>query len=335
MLPKRKVKMSKVKEIFDRIFTSSRKEKIKGTFSFLSKEKLKESFSKENVKRVSLDMILLLIACSFGCFSIVSVMIPNGMTIGGMTGVARIIQNFTGMEFSILLYGLSFIVLILVIIFLGFKEAKKILLLTIMYPAIMMVFEKLDFRLLETKDILLAAVFCGVFSGLCIGIVFWRGYAFSGSDAIAKILRRKLFPQISQSKIMLVIDAVIIISSAFIFGRNIALYALITQVVIAKTIDAVMYGFESKIVQLEIITRKREEISRYILDNVNRGASSHPITGEYSGEEYTKIRVLCSPRESIVVRRHIAKIDPRAFVTVIQVDNAWGAGRGFKDIDNE
>ena len=50
------------------------------------------------------------------------------------------------------------------------------------------------------------------------------------------------------------------------------------------------------------------------------------------GKPEDQLRLLCSPRESISVKRGIAKIDPEAFVTLMQVDSVWGFGKGFGDI---
>ncbi|MEG0292556.1 MAG: YitT family protein [Anaerovoracaceae bacterium] len=298
--------------------------------------KVKEKINKTKVKEFLVDMILLFIACSAGAFSTVSVMIPNGLTSGGLTGIVRLLHHAIPIDFSTLYYCASFLIVITVAIVLGIKESRKILLLTVMYPTVLKLFEMLDVEFLQEKDILLAAVFCGVFSGLCAGIVFWRGYCFSGTDAIAKIIRKKMLPHVSQSKIMLSIDAIVIVCSAYLFGRNIALYALITQVVISKTIDTVMFGLESKIVQMEIITKsKKDEIASYIMEEIGRGVSSEKVTGMYTLEVYAKLRVMCSPRESIVIKKHLQSIDENVFVTVIQADSVWGNGKGFKSIDEE
>ena len=302
-------------------------------------DKLKEwknqTFTKKNVKAFSMDFVVLLIACSISAFAIVGVMIPNGLTSGGITGIARILQKFVDVEFSILYYGLSLIVVVLIAIFLGWREVKKILLLSIMYPAVLFVFEQMNIELLEEKDILLAAVFCGVFTGAFIGLVFWRGYASAGTDGLAKVVRKKLLPGVGMSKILLGIDTIIIISSAFIYGRNIALYALITQVIITKTADVVMYGFESKVVQLTIITSKYEEITEYIMKDLNRGVSSVEIKGEYTGRKMRQVNLICSPRESALVKKQLAQIDSGAFVTVTRLETVWGVGRGFSDIDKD
>jgi len=294
-----------------------------------------KKINKEAVKSFSIDFVFLFIACAIGAFSVTAVLIPNGLTSGGLTGIVRMTQSFLPfpVDFSILFYSGSFLLLIFVTATIGIKETRKILLLSILYPTVLLLFEKLNFNLLEEKDIILAAIFCGVFGGACSGIVLWRGYAFCGTDAIAKVVKKKWLPNISISQILLMIDAAIIIGSAFVFGRNIALYALVTQVILAKTIDVILYGVESKVVQLEIITNKSEEVTEYIMNEIGRGVSESLITGAYTRAERKKLVTLCSPRESILIKKFIAQTDKRAFVAVIHVTSVWGKGEGFSDID--
>lgn len=289
---------------------------------------------KHKVKDFSIDFFVLLAACCISSFSVVSVMIPNGLTSGGLTGIVRIVQNFVPVDFSILYYCGVAIILLLVLVFLGWKEVKKMLLLSIMYPTVLMIFEHIPFQLLEEKDIILAAVFCGVFSGTYVGLVFWRGYASAGSEAIAKIFKKKLFPTMSMSKMLLVVDAIIIVTSAFVYGRNIAMYALITQVIVTKMAETVMYGFASKVVQLKIITHKADGIIQYVLEDLERGVSSIDITGEYTQKPFKQLTVFCSLRESHLIKKKIAAIDPKAFVTVTKVEAVWGHGKGFDDLDS-
>ncbi len=137
------------------------------------------------------------------------------------------------------------------------------------------------------------------------------------------------------SQILLVIDACVIIGSGFLFGRNIALYALVTQVIFSKTVDTVMYGFDTQAVQLEIITSKHDEVSDYIMKDINRGVTNVTVTGAYTKTAREKIVTICSPRESVLIKKFVAKNDPDAFVTVIHVDTVWGNGEGFSDISKE
>lgn len=291
--------------------------------------------NKIKAKQVAIDLVFLVAACCMGAFSTVGVLLPNGLTTGGLTGIVRIVQQAIPLNFSVLYYGCSAVILIAVAVFLGLREVRKILLLTILYPAVLLVFEWMDFHLLEEKDVILAAIFCGVFSGICNGTVFWRGYSFSGTDAIAKIIRKKICPQYGLSKILLVIDGCVIIVSAFIFGRNIALYALVTQVIITRMVDIVIYGFETKIVKLQIITNEESTICQYIMEELERGVSRTVIRGEYTKTDRAQLDCLCSPRESILIRRKVAELDAQALVTVQSVEAVWGAGSGFTDLDQE
>ena len=238
-------------------------------------------------------------------------------------------------DFSILFYSGSFIVLLLVAVLLGIREARKILVLSVMYPTVLFIFEHIDIQLLEEGDVLLAAVYCGLFTGIHVGLMLWRGYATADTDAIAKIMNRRLLPGVSISKLLLMIDAVIIISSAFVYGRNIALYALITQVILTKTAEFVVYGFESKIVQLNIITNKHEELRRYIIEEMERGVSAVTVKGGYTDTDMVQLMLLCTPGESFHLKRKIAELDHGAFVTITRVEDVWGYGRGFSDIRKE
>ena len=295
----------------------------------------KTGITRQKIKELSADFAVLLAACCISSFSTVAVMIPNGLTSGGLTGIVRIMQNFIDADFSVLYYGCTGVVLIMVIIFLGWREFRKILMLSVMYPAVLFLFEQLNFQLLEERDVILAAVFCGVLSGTYIGLVFWKGYASAGTEAIARIIRKKLCPDLSMSRILLCVDAAIIVFSAFVFGRNIAMYALITQVIITRVSEMIIYGFTGKVVQLSIITSEHEGIKKYILEDLDRGVSSIRVTGEYTQTEFMELTVMCSLRESVLIRKKIAVLDPDAFVVVTKVEAVWGHGKGFSDIDKD
>ncbi len=296
---------------------------------------MKEKIRKINLKRLWLDVLFIIIGCSINAFSTIGILISNGLTSGGTTGMVRIVQSFLPINFSIIYYVFALAILIACALLLGLKEARKILLMTIMYPSILFIFEHFHFSLLEEKDLFLAAIYCGVFGGICSGLVFSRGYSFGGTDTIAKIIQKKMMPHVGLSQILLVIDTCVIIGSGFLFGRNIALYALVTQIIFSKTVDFVMYGFETKFVQLEIITSKHDEIADYITNDISRSVTNVIVTGEYSKAEWKKIVTICSPRESVLIKRFVAKIDDRAFVTVARMDTVWGQGEGFNDILKE
>ena len=301
-----------------------------------SDEIKKKRFNKKSVKDFLFDFMIIVIGCISGGFSSIAIMLPNGLTSGGITGISRIIMNYCDISFSVLYYVAALTVLILCFFVLGKKEAGNIVLLTILYPSIMFVMEHIpNLILLEETDMTLASVYCGVFGGLSSGLVFSRGYSFGGTDTIAKMIKKKFLPQIDLSKILMVLDACIIIGSGLVYGRNIALYALITTVISTKVIEFVMFGLETKIVKMEIISKEYNEIAQYIMTDLERGVTIDTVVGAYTGTERKRLVVFCSPRESVKVKQFVAKLDDQAMITIIHVDNIWGVGTGFKAIGKE
>ena len=67
---------------------------------------------------------LALLAVVIGSLGTVGIMIPNGLTFGGITGISRIIQKLTGLNYSMVYYVLAALVLLIVWSFLGFREVR-------------------------------------------------------------------------------------------------------------------------------------------------------------------------------------------------------------------
>ena len=257
---------------------------------------------------------------------------PNGLSTGGIVGLIRILQNYTHMSFSIMYYVAAAIVLIILFFSLGFKSMRRAILVSAVYPTVTLLVEHLDITLLEEKDLILASIFCGILQGIGIGIVAWRGYMFPGTDGLAKAIRKNLLPHIPQSSIMSVLDLSTIIASIFVFDRNIALYAIVTQILITRSMNLVMYGMSPTLVQLEIITTKKDEIVEYIFSELHRGVTVTQVTGEYTQKQYSELRLLCSAREVTKFRSKLSEIDPNAFVTLHEINSVWGVGDGFQKI---
>ena len=75
---------------------------------------LKKAENKKTANTV-LDVVFLIIACMTGAFSTTAVMIPNGLTCGGLTGIVRILQSFMEINFSVMYYALAIVIWIVVI----------------------------------------------------------------------------------------------------------------------------------------------------------------------------------------------------------------------------
>lgn len=279
------------------------------------------------------DFITVTLGCVLTAFAITSILKPNGLITGGITGISIILEKFIFIKYTYIYYALSVFILIISWATMGKKEALKIITLSISFPLILIELENLKFTFIQ-NDMLLSSVYFGIIYGVGIGLVVKRGFSFGGTDTIARILYKKVLNFVSLSQILLGIDGLIIAISAIIYGKNIALYAIISQIITTKAIDAVIFGFSSKRVQIEIISDRHEEITEYILNKIARGVTSYEVKGGYKKEKRLKLQTICSPRESMLIKRFITQIDPEAFVNVIAIASVWG-GVGFDKLVDE
>ena len=286
------------------------------------------------IKELVIDVLFVIIGCILLAFAITAILEPNQLMTGGITGLALMIDNITGINYTILYYLMSLIILLTTYLTLGKNEAKKIILLSLLFPAVLILFGKLNFKLIE-DDMFLAAVYYGIIGGAGVGLILKRGYSTGGTDSLGKIIHKKKYPFVSVNQIITFIDIIIIIASIFVFDIRVALYAILTQLVLLKSVETVLYGLSPKLVKLEIISNFDKEISDFIIQDIKRGVSKYSIVGGYSNITKMKVITICSPRESLVIKNFIAEIDERAFVNVLPVMSVWGEGLGFRKITEE
>ena len=252
------------------------------------------------------ETLIVLTSAFFGSSVQIFVMIPNGMTSGGMPGIARLITHFLPVSYSLVYYTLSMVVLVIAWITMGKGEVKRIVALGFAYPIMLFIFEHIDYEFLDSPDPFLAAILIGLFYGIATGVGYIGGYSSGGTDTLARVVKFKLFNHLRTGDIQMAMDVAIIAISAFVFDTNIAMYAIITAVVAARVISLITVGYSGRFVQFDIIASSKEksdQITEYVLNDVNRAVTSHVSRGEYTHEERRTLSVICTPAESIKIKK--------------------------------
>lgn len=285
-------------------------------------------------KAILIEVATVCWAAFFNALGLSAIMIPNGLTYGGIAGLARLVQNVVGISYSLMYYFFAMAVVVLVWVTLGFKEVRKIIAMSFVLPAVMALFERYNVAIIIGEDKLMAALLFGAVIGIANGGMFLGGYSSGGTDSIAKVIKAKIFPYIGISKLTFMLDCMIIIISAFAMGINVALYAMVSIYAAMKLAETVMYGFTMKLIELSIITSIPSEVSEYIMHEIVRGVTSIDTVGEYTGEHKKQLKVICSPREGFQIKRYLAEHDPQAFVSVSNISAVWGNGKGFTDMND-
>lgn len=293
-----------------------------------------DSMRKIDIKKTIADYFFVLVGCILAAFAISSILKPSGLVTGGITGISIILEKFTGIKYTYIYYVLSLLVLLTAFMTMGKREGFKIITLSVLFPLILIIFENLNISFIK-NDMMLSSVYFGIVCGIGTGLMLKRGFSSGGTDTIAKILHKKIFTFVGLSEILLCIDATIIATSAIVYNLNVALYAIISQIISMKLVDLVMFGFDSKKVKIEIISDKHEEITQYILHQIVRGVTSCEIRGGYMNATRLKLQTICSPREAMLIKRFISDTDSNAFVNVVPVISVWGKGIGFDSLVEE
>ncbi len=289
---------------------------------------------KINFKNFISNIVYLTVGCVITAFSVNYILKPNGLITSGITGLSIIIEKYTNINYSYIYYFATLIILIVTYLIMGKKEVMKIIFLSILYPTVLLVMQNFEFQFVE-DDIFLAMVYFSIFYGAGVGMILRKGFSFGGTDTIARIFNKKLFPAVNVSYLMMAIDGIVLTIAAFAFGMNIVLYSVIGQMIITKACDYAMFGIGTKLYKLEIISCRYEEISNYIMLQLGRGVTIYKTTGGYTNEEKIQIESVCSPSQSIMIQKYIKGIDPAAFVKVLPIISVWGKGNRFIDINTE
>ena len=288
---------------------------------------------KGNVGKFFKNFMIVMLSAFFGSSVQIFVMIPNGMTSGGMPGIARLITHFFPISYSLVYYTLSMVVLIIAYFAMGKAEVKRIIALGFAYPIMLFIFEHIDYEFLRSPDPFLASILIGLFYGIATGVGYIGGYSSGGTDTLARVIKFKFLNHLRTGDIQMAIDIAIITVSAFVFDTNIAIYAIVNAVVAARVISTITVGYGGRFVQFDIITsskEKREQLTEFILNDLNRAVTTHSSRGEYTKEERRTLTVICTPAESMKLKKHVAEVDPDAFATVMSLTNVWG--KRFQDI---
>ena len=100
--------------------------------------------------------------------------------------------------------------------------------------------------------------------------------------------------------------------------------------ILGITIDKFIYGFNvSK--ELIIISSKYEVISKYIINNLDRGCTYLQGEGVYSGKKVKIIYSIVGRNEFIKLKKFIKHEDPKAFISIRESYEILG--EGFKSIE--
>lgn len=287
----------------------------------------------DNIDRIKfLDYIIIFAGCILYALSVVIFTAPNNIAPGGVVGISTMINYiFEFLPIGTLTLVFNIPLFIWSGIAIGWRYLGKSLLGSALSSVLMDFFDILiDKGYISTYvgDGMLVSIFGGVLCGAGLALIFYRGGSTGGTDIVARILHEKM-PHVSQGTLILCVDALVVVSSAFVFGNiENALYATICIFMTSKLIDTVLYGVSRNNGKLLfIITSRYDEVTDAILSKIDRGVTLLNAEGGYMRDEKRVLLVAVRPQQMHRTNVLVHEIDPDAFI-VSTTANAI-KGRGF------
>ena len=255
---------------------------------------------------------------------------PNNIAAGGITGLAIIINHYIPfISIGPLVLMMDAILFIVALIVLGAKFGAKTIYSSFLLSTSMWLMQTF-IPINITNDLILATIFGTLISAVGMAIVFNANASTGGTDIIAKILNK--FFHIEIGKSLLIVDFLVTLLGAVTFGINIGLYGLLAVIINGVVIDNIIAGFKTKS-EITIISEKNKEISKFILDDLERGCTFIKGIGGFTGKDTSILYTVLDRNEFIKLKNKIKEIDKNAFITVGEVHEVMG--EGFIGIDED
>lgn len=262
-------------------------------------------------KKLISRYVMLVIALLISAFLFNFLIVPTKIVTGGVNGVALLMNHLYDFDNSIVILGVSIILLIFSLLFLGLERTSGSIVATILYPLLVKVTSLLTENIhIDTSDMVLIAIFIGVIGGLANGIMYKTGFSNGGLPIISQILYEKFKIPISKSS--LVINGTIVFIGGMFFGWTMVMYAMIILFINSSVLDRVMLGVSNN-KAFYIITSQSEEVKTYIIKHLKHSVTVFDVKGGFMERKRKVLLTVIPSREYFRVTQGIKEIDSDVF----------------------
>lgn len=255
--------------------------------------------------------------------------LPARLAAGGVSGISTILYELFQFTPAYVQWAINIPLLVVGVIFLGREFGVKTFVGTLAVPFVIWLTADLD---VGVENPLLAAIYGGIVLGVGLGIVYRGNGSTGGTTLLAQILKK--YTGLSSGFSQLFVDGAVVITSAFVFDFELALYALMSIYVTSKVIDFVQLQSSSTKLIL-VITDRAEQVQTIIQQEMNRGLTKVKTVGGYSNNEKTMILCVVEQSEAVYFKKLIQEAEPESFVIFVNASEILGRGFSRAQFDVE
>ena len=278
------------------------------------------------MKKINLKQYIFIVLGSLAmAFGTVCFLSPNQIITGGGVGISLLLHAlFPQITLGIFMAIVSIPFLIMSYIYFGKYYLFKTFVVVVLLSTFTDVLKEVLHIKPMTNDILLAAIFGGIFIGLGVGFVI-KGRASTGSTSVVgEIVAKKT--KYKAAEVLLAIDATIMFASVFVYNDiNKSLYSMISVYVGIRVIDMILTGRPSKKI-VNIVSNNVEVLKEQIRERIEEHGTILTGIGLHQGQNKTIIYVTVEASKIDLLKNLISKYDPDAFMIITEASEFLGRG---------
>lgn len=265
-------------------------------------------------------------------FTVVAFIVPHGVIMGGATGIGLTIAHYVPVDLSIIIFIVNSILFVLGATVLGKKFAVATIASTFIYPTFLSIVQKIPGIDGLTDNLMLATLYAGALLGVGIGLIVRVGSSTGGTDIVALVLNKWF--HIPVAGLLYVIDFLVLGGQVFFSDTEQIMYGVLMLVLETAILNKVMLLGQSQI-QLFIISEEYEHIREKMLKELDAGVTMVHVETGYGQANQKGVLCIIPNRKLYSVKELVQSIDPKAFITITQINEVRGRGFSMERVGYE
>ena len=274
---------------------------------------------KLNTKDLVKETVILTAAVAIIAAAVYFFLVPSHASVSSISGLGIVLSNFVPLPLSAITLILNVVLLIIGFFTCGKEFGVKTVYTSILLPVFLGVFEKAfpgGISLTDSQELDVLCYILVVSVGL--SILFNRNASSGGLDIVAKIMNKYLHMELG--KAMSLSGMCVALSAALVYDKKTVVLSVLGTYFNGIILDHFIFDHNIKR-RVCIITKKEEELRKFIINDLHSGATVYEAIGAYNGQKHNEIITIVDKSEYQKLMNYMNHEDPKAFITIYNVSD--------------
>lgn len=250
---------------------------------------------------------------------------PNHFCFGGTSGLSTIVAQVTPWSASVFNSVVNLVLVVVAFLFVGRQFAMTTVFASVVMSILLLLFEQIcPLSKPLTDQPMLEFILAVTLPAAGSALLFHMGASSGGTDIPAMILKKYAHLR-NIGACLFWIDLAMVMIACLVFDLTTILFCVVGLVMKTFLIDDIIADI-TMCKSVMIVCEDADPICRYIICNLDRGATVSRAHGAYSGNSRTIIFTTLTRRQADRLRAYLRQNKLSAFVTMSSTIDVFGNG---------